>query len=484
MLLKEIVSTSHVGFGTSGARGLVADMTEAVCSAYTDAFLQVMMKSFKFGRVSIGIDLRPSSLAIAGYCAKAVQSAGLSVDFCGALPTPALALRAQDQGIPAIMVTGSHIPFDRNGLKFYRPDGEITKPDEVAMLETAVNASEKAPADGVNPLPAIDNEATNHYIQRYLDFFPPACLAGFKLGLYEHSSVARDSIKIILEKLGAEVTSLGRTDVFIPIDTEAVSAKDAEAGLAWSRTYGFDAIISTDGDGDRPLMSDERGNWLRGDIVGLLCARYLGVNLLAVPVSCNSAIELSGAFQQVLRTRIGSPYVIAAMQTFRQDTSAIAGFEANGGFLLGSKVVATSGKALTALPTRDAVLPVLSVLAAARQANAPVSQLINDLPGRYTFSDRLQEFPTEMSRQLIERWSKDPAAFSAFLDGEYGLPITQDTTDGLRFTFENSMIIHLRPSGNAPELRCYCEAPLPSTAELATQSVLAKIKHLTLEESV
>jgi len=96
----------------------------------------------------------------------------------------------------------------------------------------------------------------------------------------------------------------------------------------------------------------------------------------------------------------------------------------------------------------------------------------------------LQEFPTEMSRQLIERWSKDPAAFSAFLDGEYGLPITQDTTDGLRFTFENSMIIHLRPSGNAPELRCYCEAPLPSTAELATQSVLAKIKHLTLEESV
>ena len=115
-------------------------------------------------------------------------------------------------------------------------------------------------------------------------------LAGKKLGLYQHSSAGRDLSRVLLESFGAEVVSLGRTDQFIPIDTEAVSPEDSARGLAWSQQYHFDAIFSTDGDGDRPLIADEKGHWLRGDIVGLLCAQYLNIDVLAVPVSCNTAI--------------------------------------------------------------------------------------------------------------------------------------------------------------------------------------------------
>lgn len=471
VLIQELMKTSGVSFGTSGTRGLVEHMTNEVCEAYVTAFIVVTARSFQFNRIALSMDLRPSSPDIAAACAQAIRASGLQVDFCGTLPTPALALHAQQEQIPAIMVTGSHIPFDRNGIKFYRPDGEISKADELAIESMEIElANNGAP----EPLPTVNVQAIKNYEQRYIQFFPSGMLAGKRLGLYEHSSVARDSFKRILEALGAQVVSLGRTEIFVPIDTEAVSAEDVIRGHAWSAEHGFDAIISTDGDGDRPLIGDEQGNWLRGDIVGLLCAHYLGVQALAVPVSCNTAIEQCAYFESVVRTKIGSPYVIAGMQQLAGKSNSIAGFEANGGFLLGSEI-SLNNQVLEPLPTRDAVLPALAVLAAARQASLPISEVVNSLPARYTASDRLQSFPVATSKRLISMWANDLSQLKGFLGDEYGVLVHIDHTDGLRITFNNQNVIHLRPSGNAPELRCYCEASRPDAAERMTSSVLARV---------
>ena len=508
MVIRDVMSSSGVTFGTSGARGLVLAMTDEVCAAYAAAFLAVARQSFNVTRVALGMDLRPSSPRIVAACAAALIDAGVAVDFCGALPTPALALYAQQQAIPAIMVTGSHIPFDRNGIKFYRPDGEISKADELAIADAVVTLD----ACGGQGLPAINPAALEQFVQRYLDFFPAQCFRGRRLGLYEHSSVARDVLRTILEGLGAEVISLGRTEEFVPIDTEAVAEVDVQRGKNWAAEYHFDAILSTDGDGDRPLISDENGTWLRGDIVGLICARYLGASKVVVPVSCNTAIELCGAFETVLRTRIGSPYVIAGMQddempppqssgvTTSHSTMAskndaqvagypvngggdkreeqfskplIVGFEANGGFLVGSRIT-KCGKTLEPLPTRDAVLPALAVLAAAR--GGKVSALMQDLPARYTASDRLQDFPVDSSRKLVEKLTHDSLTLHNYLAPDDAKAVNSDTTDGLRVSFDNGEIVHLRPSGNAPELRCYCEADTQTRAELLVKTVLARIK--------
>ena len=257
--IRQIMDQSGVRFGTSGARGLAADMTAPVCFAYTAAFLQVVSPPAG-GRVALGLDLRPSSPDIAGACAAAIRHAGLIPEFCGVLPTPALAYYAQEQGIPAIMVTGSHIPFDRNGIKFYRATGEITKVDEAGIAAATVALPGEVRPD---PLPEASPAARELYARRYLGFFPAGILAGLRLGFYEHSSVARDQLRGILEALGAEVTSLGRTDQFVPIDTEAVGEEDVARARQWSETHGFDALLSTDGDADRPLIGDERGEWLR-----------------------------------------------------------------------------------------------------------------------------------------------------------------------------------------------------------------------------
>ncbi len=152
--------------------------------------------------------------------------------------------------------------------------------------------------------------------------------------------MGRDVLPDILKALGANVISLGRTDVFVPIDTEAVRHEDIQQAREWADLYDFDAILSTDGDADRPLIGDEKGNWLRGDVVGILCAQYLRATAVVTPVSSNSALEKTESFAQVIRTRIGSPYVIEGMQTAAHGSAGlVVGYEANGGFLLGSQVL-------------------------------------------------------------------------------------------------------------------------------------------------
>jgi len=468
---REIIALSPIRFGTSGARGLVADLKPDVCFAYTLAFLHSIAPP-PGSRVAVGMDLRPSSPAIAGACVAAIRHAGFEADFCGSIPTPALAFYAQEQGIPALMVTGSHIPFDRNGIKFYRHDGEITKQDEAA-----IGAAELTLPDdlAVAALPEVNRAAYRGFIDRYLQFFAPQQLAGLRLGLYEHSSVARDLLRELLEALGAEVVAIERTDQFVPIDTEAVSEEDAAKARQWAKTYGFDAILSTDGDADRPLLGDQNGQWLRGDIVGILCAQYLGADAVATPVSSNTAVEKCGRFT-VKRTRIGSPYVIEGMQALvRQGQDAVVGFEANGGFLVATELQ-KDGRRLQPLPTRDAVLPMLALLAQARERGVRLSDLPASLPARFTASDRLPAFATEKSRQLLETLAASEEAVRGLLGEVCGQPAGADQTDGLRLFFGNGEIVHLRASGNAPELRCYAEAGAQARAEAIVRSCLARIK--------
>jgi len=470
--LRHIVAQSGVQFGTSGARGLVSSMSTEVCYAYAQAFLRTVASSAD--TVVLGHDLRPSSPAISAACAQAVRDAGKQVLFVGALPTPAIAYYAAVHGAPAIVVTGSHIPFDRNGIKFYRADGEISKQDEQAILDAHI----ELPMDIAAPALAIANdEPAQAYVQRYLDVFGADALAGLRIAVYEHSSVARDVLPTILEALGATVLPLGRTDEFVPIDTEAVRAEDIERAARWAAEHTFDAIVSTDGDADRPLIGDEQGRWLRGDIVGILCSQYLAADYVVTPVSSNTAVEQCGSFKEVIRTRIGSPYVIAGMEqaaAAHGQNAVIAGYEANGGFLLGSDI-ARNGAVLKALPTRDAVLPIVAVLGLSRERGCHVSEVARALPSRFTASDRLQDFATELSRDLIKRLEQDMAQAGLVLAPQSGALAHIDTTDGLRATFASGDIVHLRPSGNAPELRCYTEASTQEKAEALCRACLDRI---------
>ncbi|MGQ0485746.1 MAG: phosphomannomutase [Hyphomicrobiales bacterium] len=478
------MAESGVVFGTSGARGLASAMTDRVCFAFVLGFLQHLAGAGEFapgGRVAVAGDLRPSTPRIVRACLAAIRFAGGVPLYCGEMPAPALCYFAFAEGVPSLMVTGSHIPEDRNGIKFNRCRGEFLKSDEAAMREQRVSLPEHCfdAAGGltvpVEPPLAID--VSQAYVRRYVDFFRSGALAGLRLGVYEHSAVGRDVLAHILETLGAETVRLGRSNVFVPVDTEAVRAEDEILARKWIKEYRLNALLTSDGDGDRPLLADETGAWLRGDVLGLVAARFLGARAVATPVSSNTALERSGFAGQVLRTRIGSPYVVAAMaEAAAAGWRPVAGYEANGGFLLASDIELDGGR-LSALPTRDAVLPMLCALVAARRAGVALSSLVAALPRRYTLSDRLRDMPAAESEARLASLAgrDDPDMAQALFGAQCGSIAHIDLTDGVRMVFSSEDIVHLRASGNAPELRVYVEAGTPGRARELLQLGMAVV---------
>jgi phosphomannomutase len=517
-----------LAFGTSGLRGLVTDITDLEAYINTRGFLDYLFGTGDVspgGTVCIAGDRRPSTdspdRSIMRAVARATEDAGLLVDNLGLIPAPALAFHAFQKGCASVMITGSHIPFDRNGIKFNTTTGEVLKADESGIL-AAVAAMRRAEyarpdaaslfaddgmfkPDACRPLPPMNDEARAAYLRRYLDFFPANGLAGKRIVYFQHSAVGRDLFVELLEAFGAEVHAVGRSEAFISIDTEDISAERLAGLQAMAEqvaaSHGpVDAVLSTDGDSDRPLLcgvyADGTVRFYGGDLLGIVVADYLDADAVAVPISTNDAVDIHFDRRGVgpVKTKIGSPYVIASMQTMAALGHArVVGWEANGGFLLGS-AIEKSGRWIAALPTRDAALPLLAALFAAIEAGETLVERFSHLPPRFSKAGLIDEFPLETSRALVERFSPaNPAIRSVRFENDtvtrqtadgtsspapnavasraraaqeelarhftaddgFGRIIGINTIDGVRIFFDNSDIAHIRPSGNAPQLRMY-----------------------------
>lgn len=481
MLLKDFAP--QVGFGTSGVRALVADLTPVVVAAYARAFVRaIRARGDRTAGCAVGWDLRPSSPAIAAAACAGLEAEGVDVEIAGPCPTPAIGLRAISTARPGVVITGSHIPFDRNGVKFFSARGEITKADESAI--TGLDAREllmddallaQAAARFAGACAAPSPEAMQAYRARFTALFRADALAGLRVGVYQHSAVGRDFLTELLRDLGAQVIALARSDAFVPIDTEVVAPEDEAMAAAWAQEHRLDAVVSTDGDGDRPWICDEGGKFLRGDLLGVIAARRLGADAVATPVSSNTALEKSGAFRRVARTRIGSPFVIEAMERLAQESGGcVAGYEANGGFLTQTQA-RIDGVTLPPLPTRDSTLPILLALTAARESGAPVSALVDSLPARRTASGSIKGIDAADGAAFIARLRAEPARLADFLAFAKSAQVGIDATDGLRVTLASGDVVHLRPSGNAPEFRCYVEAGAQDDADALLADALGAI---------
>jgi phosphomannomutase len=169
----------------------------------------------------------------------------------------------------------------------------------------------------------------------------------------------------------------------------------------------------------------------------------------------------------------------------------VVGWEANGGFLVGSEIE-RDGRRLAPLATRDAALPIAVALHAAAEARRPLHEVLEALPRRYTRAGLLDEVPVEQSRALIRRLSPEGvieaeapfsgpaagsvAALSRVFSPERGFGAIRKLNflDGVRVTFDGGDIAHVRPSGNAPQLRIYAVA--------GSEARAAAIVALALEE--
>ena len=527
-----------LGFGTSGRRGRVCDLTQMeiyICALGELEYLQSL--GLEQGGIVKGddffyaYDLRPSSSQfvpeeqgrgeIAQAIERAIRDAGMRPANCGRIPTPALAFHALARRKGSMMITGSHIPFDRNGYKTNTSCGELLKEHEAPIAEYVHRVRERiynqpAHESLFNPqgmfksghveLSAEDPSAREGYIRRYVDFFSGDSLSGMRIRAYQHSAVGRDLLVELLRSLGAEVTPAGRSDAFVPIDTENIDAErlaviQALADKAIAEDGPIFAVVSTDGDSDRPLLLgfEEDGTTVKffgGDQLGMIAAEFLGADAVVVPVSCNDGIDRGPLADKLEpRTRIGSPFVIAGMSAaLRKGKQRVCGWEANGGFLTGSDIV-RNGRTLTALPTRDAMLPLLAALFSAKQKGVSLAELFAALPSRHSRAGLLKEFPRATALRIINAFCcehprirevdfdsaghpialdehRDPVELTPELTAAlneirarcgiffdcFGPVSRLNYVDGVRITFAGGEVAHLRPSGNADEFRIYAAA--------------------------
>lgn len=522
-------------FGTSGLRGLVRDMTDLEVFVNVRGFLAYVAESQRVEEVALAEDLRSrdpksglsSSPRIARAVAAAVRAAGARVRYLGRIPTPALAhaaMHLEARPMPGVMVTGSHIPADRNGVKFYRPDGEVLKTDEPGILAAVrrIRAEESARRVDAAPfdrrgmfrrppeVPCEEPRGARAYVGRFVEpFAGRRPLSGLRLVLYQHSAVGRDLTREIFETLGAAVFCEGRTDDFVAVDTEDVTEADERRYGRLVARYRADALLSTDGDGDRPLVVDGRGRFVRGDALGALVAEHLGADFVAVPVSSSDAVDrhlARGGRARLVKTRIGSPYVIEALRTAVAGGARCAvGWEANGGFLLASEVSFGTGR-LPPLLTRDAVLPMVAVLLAARAAGGALHDLVDRLPSRFTRAGLRDGIDPGRSRAILgllgaggvegelsfhgtgevpsdARRGELRACIQRYFTPArgYSAPAWVSYIDGVRIGFDNGDIAHLRPSGNAPQLRLYAVADTQARADEIVRDGLARSRGVLAE---
>ncbi|MBD3295808.1 MAG: hypothetical protein GF392_00385 [Candidatus Omnitrophica bacterium] len=531
---------SPLRFGTSGLRDTADKLTDMEVYINVRGFMRFLRECGEAAPpdpVAVGGDLRSSTPRIIAAVARAIRDEGMEPDPVGDVPSPTLAYYAMKKGIPSIMVTGSHIPdvtpdnpYGRNGIKFTKKSGEVLKRDESAILANVKKARMeeygKEHAESIfsgdgsfrekQPVPeAVSREeAVRMYIRRYTEAFGPNALAGEKVAVYQHSAVGREIVARLFEELGAVVERIGSSDEFVPVDTEKISEETTRVLEEAARRYAPRAVISFDGDTDRPILADENGRFLPGDKLGALVSLFLKPDFAAIPVSANPAVidALKAAGIEVEQTKIGSPYVIKAMNDkLEKDPDArVAAWESNGGYLLGSDWTMESGH-LDRLPTRDAVLPLLASILLAVRSGKELSALIEEqLPPFATAANvvdvsypGMSDYTPAVGKAIVAMFSpSDPSVISAtfnagsvehveggaadekeLLDirnrlGKYftpergfGLITRVNFLDGIRITFDREgqkEVYHMRPSGNAPEFRSYTAA---SEEERAVQLV-------------
>jgi phosphomannomutase len=328
----------------------------------------------------------------------------------------------------------------------------------------------------------------------------------------------------ILRELGAEVITAGRSETFVPIDTENITDEQLDgleefAVAAEASSRPLHAIVSTDGDSDRPLMvavlpkeevrpGGRCVRFLPGDLLGIVVAEYLRADAAAVPISANDAVErrMSERGISLEKTKIGSPYVVSALDELRRAGThrRIVGWEANGGFLTGSDIALLSGT-LLALPTRDATLPILANLFAAAEQRSGLAALWDRLPARYGRAGLLDNVPVAVSQAILSHlvptgdvvevkfddtgrvldcsrpesvaqplaepaavdWHQCKATLARFFTPALGFDdvVRINVLDGVRIYFRNGDVAHVRPSGNAPQLRIYANSDSQTRAD-------------------
>ncbi|WP_159902730.1 phosphoglucosamine mutase [Salinirussus salinus] len=435
-------------FGSSGVRArALAELTPADALGVAQAAGRV----FDAARVAVARDTRTTGPLFVDSVAAGLASVGSDVDRLGVVPTPALQAYCEREGVPGVMVTASHNPPEYNGIKLVGATGvELTR-DRLEAVEARIGDVPLAGWEAAGETREVDG-AGREYREGVLEAVDRQRVADADLTVAldpGHGAGAVTSPRLFRE-LGCEVLTVNaQPDGRFPgRDPEPVAANLGDLRRL-VRTTDADLGVAHDGDADRAIFVDERGEMVEGDAsLAALAAAELGegdVVVSAVNASQRLADVARAAGARLRTTPIGSTHIITAIQDIRaSDGSVPVAGEGNGGVLFPDYRVARDG-AYTAARFLELV------------ARQPASQVVTDYDGYHNVREKV----------AYEGEAERAALLSAIETVAEGVDAELDTTDGYRLEFADGWVL-ARPSGTEPVVRVYAEARGPDRArELA-----------------
>lgn len=390
--------------------------------------------------VYLGRDTRASGASLEAALAGGIASAGLRPVSLGVVPTPAvsLALRRAPAAL-GVVITASHNPAEDNGIKFFGAAGLKLTDAEEARIE------ELLPASGGTPLGGLTRyDAEVLYVRRAAELLPPAALRGWKIVLDTANGAACTTSRVVLEQLGAELVLLGNAPDGANINA-GVGSQHPEQMCAAVKQHGARLGIAHDGDADRCILCDERGDVLDGDEILTLLALHalqhgrLAHGELVITVQSNLGVDaaIAAAGGRVTRTPVGDRYVGERMLA----TGAALGGESSGHVICAD-----------VSPTGDGLVAALKVIEVMLATGRPLSELRR----------ALQKFP-QLS-QAIKVREKKPLEALVRLPAEIAAIERELGTNGR---------VLVRYSGTEPKLRLLVEGPTDAVVSEAMERLLA-----------
>ena len=442
-------------FGTNGIRGVFSE-------DFTLEFVHDMTLAigtyFEKGPVLIGYDGRDSSPVICKVVSAALNSMGIDCNVAGIVPTPCLEFAVKTLGYSGgIMITASHNPPQYNGIKPAANDGvEISRDDELIIEDIYLqkNWIKNCTKFGTT---GKEERAIDVYVKGIISQIDSTLIESkqFKvvldLGNGAQAVSAPDFCKMLqcnpfLINQNIDGSFPGRGSEPTPQNlselSKSVIKNNADIGIAF------------DGDGDRSIFCDNKGNILTGDKSALVLIRHiLKKNPNSLVVTClnsgsNTEVLADQFNSKVIRTKVGSVEVSRKMVP----TNALIGFEENGGFMYGKHNQVRDGCMTLAL--------MLELLATSEKS---LYENITSLPPSFTTKDKVA-CPSENVSKLISS-----------LKNEFP---NSDTTDGIKITIDPKNWVMIRPSGTEPIVRVYAESENSEKLNELISEYVQKVKSI------
>ncbi|MBQ8017985.1 MAG: phosphoglucosamine mutase [Methanobrevibacter sp.] len=443
-------------FGTFGVRRTANDVLTPEFASRLAACYGTQIK----GTVAVGGDTRTSTVMLKQAVIAGLLSSGCDVVDLGILPTPGVQYAVRKYYDGGVMITASHNPPQYNGLKFLDEYG-IGIPDEMDLAIEKLYFDEepdRVPFSEIGQLYHND-KIIDEYVDEAVSKVDVEAIrkANLKVVVDCGSGAGCFTAPYLIRKLGCEVTTLNsQADGFFPGRDPEPIEENLQELIHVVKELNADIGLAHDGDADRTICIDEKGNFVLGDKTFTLVEKQMlkennGGTIVTTVATSQAIYDVAEEFNgKVISTAVGDLLVARKLK----DEEGLFGGEENGGLIFPDFVYG-----------RDAVMTVAKILEIVAKESKPLSELVGELPVYYASKMKI-ECPDDEKEFVMSSIADEIKTTTDF---------ELDLTDGVKILKEDGWVI-IRPSGTEPIFRCFAESDSQAKADEMTDWGMSLIK--------